>query len=458
MACGLRQRVSIGWCAALLSIAGLTTCLLTNPPYAAAAPCGSYQNGLGGFSSTNLPSACWRPYNDSSPLNRAVPSNPPLAPGSAAVSQALAGLGTPFNIGESRYLDGGHPTFWSQPSDPLVTLHALWSSSPINGMQVRVPAQATPAGGFSFGSNWPDQHDSHMTIVDQASGWEYDLWNTQSMSNGVLTYTNGCRTRIDGSGLGSCGVAANFGNLAGVIRLEELKAGHIDHALVASVPCVNGHAYPVLDDNNNCGPGSGTPKLGAHLWLDMTPAEIDALPIPAYRKTIAKALAKYGAYVEDSGNDHFGFNIESPQTYASFGHHDWTDWAASVGGSSYNTPDGMPAWHLSLDGIPLSSRLRVLDPCTADGSCPASTTPPTDPGSPSSPSETQPAGTPVSLSGAGTPTSSVPVAGSGNETCWSQRAAWARAYRRTHDSLGPRFRRSMARMAQICRNGDQIPS
>jgi hypothetical protein len=411
----------------------------------------NFQNGLGSFSATNQPGDCWRPYSDSSPFNQPVPANPPLAPDSAAVGQTLGALSTPLNIGESRYVDGGHPTFWSQPGDPMVTLHALWSSSPISGMQIRVPAQATPAGGFSFGDGWPNQHDSHMTIVDQASGWEYDLWNVQSMSAGVLTYTNGCRTKIDGSGLGSCAVAANFGNLAGIVRLEELKAGHIDHALFISVPYVNGHVYPAPADNDNHGPGVGVPELGAHVWLDMTPAEIDALPIPAYRKTIAKAFAKYGAYVGDSGNGFLGIEHESPQTYSSFGRHDWTNWAASVGGSSYQTPDGMPAWHLSLDGVPVGSRLRVLDPCTASGTCPASPDASTGSGSAGggSASMTPSAAAPAP---AADPEAapSVESTASGNDDCWKQRAVWARAYRRAHKALGPGYRRALARMARAC--------
>jgi hypothetical protein len=456
----IRLASRLGKCTAVASLAVVISIviLMAGAGIAKGADCASVSNGLGSFSKDNLPGACWRPYSDSSPFNQTVPAAPRLAPNSSAAAAALGSLSAPLNIGESRYLDGGHPTFWSQPSDPLVTLHARWSSSPISGMRIRVPAQAMPAGGFSFGTAWPDQHDSHMTIVDQASGWEYDLWNVQSMSNGVLNYTNGCRTRIDGDGLGSCGTAANFGNLAGIIRLEELKAGHIDHALFLSVPSVNGHVYPVPFDNNNSGPGAGVPKLGSHIWLDMTPAQVNALPIPAYRKTIAMALVKYGAYIGDSGNDTLGFQIESPQTYASFGRHDWNDWAQSVGGSGYRTQDGQQAWHLSLDGVPLSSKLRILDPCTADGSCPSSPDAGGDQGAGDPPAADPVGGDSVQVSSDSASGSDAGFSRtSGNQpdqadssSCWAQRAAWARAYRRSHMNLGPRYKRTMARMARLC--------
>jgi hypothetical protein len=171
------------------------------------------------------------------------------------------------------------------------------------------------------------------------------------------------------------------------------------------------------------------------------------------------ALVKYGAYIGDSGNDSFGIQIESPQTYASFGRHDWTDWAASVGGSRYQTRDGMNAWHLSLDGVPLSSKLRVLDPCTADGSCPST------PGA----GDDQDAGDPPAADTAGddstqaadsSTSTSAPgfgrTSGGGGPdqataaSCWAQRAAWARAYRRSHHTLGARYKSKLDRMARAC--------
>ena len=56
--------------------------------------------------------------------------------------------------------------------------------------------------------------------------------------SGELVTAWGGRTRIDGDGLGSAAVAANFGTLAGLVRPEELEAGRIEHALFMTVPCV----------------------------------------------------------------------------------------------------------------------------------------------------------------------------------------------------------------------------
>ncbi len=114
--------------------------------------------------------------------------------------------------------DWQHPTYYSSPSDPEFQIHCTedWGTCEVEGMHVRIPAAARAAGG----------HDAHMTVVDQASGWEYDLWQVTSKPRGggrLLTSWGG-RTRIDGDGLGSDATAAHFGLLAGSIRAEEMAA------------------------------------------------------------------------------------------------------------------------------------------------------------------------------------------------------------------------------------------
>ena len=52
--------------------------------------------------------------------------------------------------------------------------------------------------------------------------------------------------RIDGNGLGSDAVAAQFGSLAGIIRPAEMKSGRIEHALALTVPCTVGFVAPAV--------------------------------------------------------------------------------------------------------------------------------------------------------------------------------------------------------------------
>jgi hypothetical protein len=61
------------------------------------------------------------------------------------------------------------------------------------------------------------------------------------------------------------------------------------------------------------------PPMGARFQLAMSSAQIAALPLPAWKKAILTALARYGGYVGDTGGSGFGFMMQSSSTYTSFG-------------------------------------------------------------------------------------------------------------------------------------------
>jgi hypothetical protein len=204
-----------------------------------------------------------------------------------------------------------------------------WGRNSIAGMHIRVPAGARPAGGS----------DGHMTIV-MPDGWEYDLWQAQPPppGGGTLVFAWGGRLRIDGSGLGGGGTAAHFGSLAGVIRPEELAAGHINHALFIVLKCTGsgtsfgygvhqsaqrwtgGYVYPAAAGASSCGETNpNLPPLGARFQLAMSDGQIAALGLPAWKRAILIALAHYGGYVGDTGGPGFAFMLQSSSTYTSFG-------------------------------------------------------------------------------------------------------------------------------------------
>ena len=109
------------------------------------------------------------------PFNRPISAAPPVHANSAAIVARVLAFGAASNLvagTADTTSDWQHPTYYPQASDPLFTLHCTqpWGTCPIEGMQIRVPDAARPAGGS----------DAHMTIVDQATGWEYDLWSVTS--------------------------------------------------------------------------------------------------------------------------------------------------------------------------------------------------------------------------------------------------------------------------------------
>ena len=337
----------------------------------------NFRNGLGSFDESSQPGACWRPYNDSSPFNRGVSSRTPLAAHSARYANHLLANGGPaeFVFGDPAR-DAGVPIFWSRPGDPRYRLHCTkpWGRCELEGLRIRIPAEATPAGGFSTADN---EHDAHMTVIDQRKGVEYDMWQVQRKRGSRLEFSWGGKTRIDGNGLGSDAVAARYGTLAGPIRFTELRDGEINHALTIAVPCTDRHVYPAVQTGARCR-DAGIPRdysipMGAHFRLALTPAQIDALGLPAYKKALVTALADYGAYVSDTTGlqGAWGIEIESSQSYVSFGLPDpWVGWAQSIGvvGEDFDH-NGYPEYRLHYSqGIPWE-RLRVVSVCAARGTC-----------------------------------------------------------------------------------------
>ena len=332
------------------------------PQGAQAAPQDPCAPAFGSFSAGNWPPACWRPYSDASPFNVRVPPNPTLNPRSAQIVQRLVGFGppTPERAGIA---DGGNdfgkPVYFAQPSDPVVTLNGS-GSSPIDGERIHVPAGARPASGG----------DAHMTIV-QSNGWEYDLYRAQEPSGGVLNYNSGRKIRIDGDGLNSAATASRFGNLAGKVTEPELRAGVINHALVMTVNCTSGSfVWPAAKTDSRCSDPTDAPPMGAHFWLAMSDGQINALPVPAWKKTILRAAAHYGAFVGDSTSSPWSLlGFWSGTSYTSFGVADpMVAFAQSVG---IKSSGGI--YYFPIDGgVDWASNLRVLDPSVARNGVPSS--------------------------------------------------------------------------------------
>ncbi|MBN1530820.1 MAG: hypothetical protein JW895_17290 [Thermoleophilaceae bacterium] len=308
-----------------------------------------------------------RPYGGASPFNRPVPASPKLLSGSAAVVDRLDGWGPvqQLAVGHADTShDYFHPVYSARRTDPVFTVHCLrWTSScEVEGHRIRVPRGARPAGGA----------DGHMAVI-QPDGWEYDFWQVRARpaDGGTLTVSHGGRTRIDGDGLGSDATAAEFGLAAGLISGEQIQDGRIDHALFVHVRCTNGRSvYPAAPGTTGtvCSDTSSAPPLGARIWLDMTDAQIAALAVPAWKKTVLRALHRYGGYVGDTtgGSVSWGLQTISGSSYTSFGKPD--PMVRVVQGLRLQKSGG--AYYLDVDsGVDWARHLRVLDPCTAAGTC-----------------------------------------------------------------------------------------
>jgi hypothetical protein len=335
-------------------------------------------SGWEGFGVNSWPGASWRPYSASSPFNIGV-GGASVSPQSAQIVARVMQWNLPQNmtLGVSETTeDFAHPVYYAQPTDPTYTLHATapWGANSLEGMKIPIPSDARPAGGS----------DGHMTVVTP-DGWEYDFWQVSSKPNGggTLSFAWGGRLRIDGNGLGGDATAADFGLLAGVIRPQEMEAGEINHALFIVLKCTSAgisfgfgtkaaasgegggsYVYPAGKGGSTCSGESeaGVPPMGTWFTLALSDEQIAALAVPAWKKTILRALAHYGGFVGDTGGSGFGVQMESGSSYTSFGETDpWVTFAKKNNLPQWN---GHYVMNLS-EGVAWQQDLRVLAPPTS---------------------------------------------------------------------------------------------
>jgi hypothetical protein len=276
----------------------------------------------------------------------------------------MLGFGTPGNLvaGTADTADDfEHPSYYSRPIDPWFTIHCTepWGTCAVEGMSVQIPDAARPAGGS----------DAHLAVIDQVHGWEYDFWEVTSKprGGGTIDIGWGGRTSTAGDGLGSNATAAHFGLQAGIIRAQELEAGQINHALFMTVKCTTGgYVYPAEGGGASCSDRTNAPAGGMRVQLAYSDAEIDALAVPSWKKTILRALARYGAFIGDTGGPGIGLEFESGSTYTSFGYPDEMVKFAQTqpGVSVYN---GQYVFNLA-GGVDWT-RLRIIDPCVTQRTC-----------------------------------------------------------------------------------------
>jgi hypothetical protein len=290
--------------------------------------CGETVNPVS-FTAESPPPACWRPYRPESPFNLRIPKNATELEGSQEISGKLVDAGTigPIPAGDPER-DFGIATYHAQPGDPTKTVTCIedfGGTCDLEGVEVPMPQGAVPSGVWPLAEP-DDDWDSHLTVIDHASGLEYDLWNIRAMDSKTVTIKWGGVTNVRGYGLGSDAVASQNGSIAGMVRAQELRAGKIDHALALFVPCTEGHVYPATKDGLDCSDNGfddeGRPAMGAHFQLPADPTELAVAP--PWKRAILEALDRYGAYVVDTSGTEgiWGLKHESPAGYTSQGEKD----------------------------------------------------------------------------------------------------------------------------------------
>ncbi len=334
------------------------------------------------FSGSGAAPAGWRPFDENALINKPIIASPTLHANSAAIIAKMVSWGNPrdeyIGAGASAITntsDFNHPLYFGKDTDPLYTIqptgdaYSGWSQW--YGTQIRIPNEARGANGS----------DAHLSVVDFTNGYVWDFYHFmytdtvhKAPSGGGNIVAKACtRMSLAGSGwaaanIGSEGVitdAAGLSGIAGAFRPEEAEAGVIDHALAMVVKSTDGtFVAPGVGTAGSSDP-TNAPPSGVCIQLNMTNAEIDALGASAHNKMLYKALAKYGAFVRDTGSASWSLLSSSSASFFSQGvtPDPWHTFGANHGLYFYATggfylweiqdPGGAPNW---------ATKLRVLDP------------------------------------------------------------------------------------------------
>lgn len=241
----------------------------------------------------------WRPFAATSPFNVPVVASPVLDPNSGAMVARVARDG----MGYANLVEYGIPVFEASSSTPQSTVRctiAEWGPCPFGDAPRAIPAAARPSAGS----------DGAMVVLDRGTGTVDEYWQATPAAAG-WTASWGAINPLAGSGWGGGSTGAGASRLAGVVRVAEIQAGTIPHALVvqSDTVCAGTVRAPALKTDGDSTRPDCIPE-GARLQLD--PA-IDVTTIPGITPgelAVARALQVYGAYLIDRAGASLAVSFE----------------------------------------------------------------------------------------------------------------------------------------------------
>jgi hypothetical protein len=177
-------------------------------------------------------------------------------------------------------VDGDTPTHWVRCT------RKDYGGCPFAGWPVPIPDGAVVNSGS----------DGVLITADEAAGVIYEFW--QAKKGDEWTASFGAINSLRGTGWGGASTGAGASRLAGVIRVAEIAARNIPHALALQSnnacptfrpPALKSDGY---SDRDDCLPE------GARLQLDPT-IDLSKLGLSEGEKAVATALQRYGGFVMD---------------------------------------------------------------------------------------------------------------------------------------------------------------
>jgi hypothetical protein len=161
-----------------------------------------------------------------------------------------------------------------------------------------IPANAPVEGGSA------STGDRHVIVVDRDRCQLYEMWNAKLQKDGVTWKAgSGATWSLSSDAMRPAGWtsadAAGLPILPGLVRYEEVAAGHVDHAIRITVPTTRtSYIWPA---RHQAGSTSSTSAPPMGTWLRMK-SSINPSSYPASVRPIIIALQTFGAIVADNGS------------------------------------------------------------------------------------------------------------------------------------------------------------
>jgi hypothetical protein len=250
--------------------------------------------------------AVWRPFNAASPWNTKIDAAPAIDPASDALITDFAAswpMAPVLYINISMY---GTPVYLVDSSTPVVTVQLAPGGVGGQGFEngasvVPIPANATASMGGGLSLCLVDRTAKRewgmYGAIDGATGWTCKVGATADLAgSGVRPPNDGMQDFWQSIGAETCGYPLS----AGLITVEELRSGRIEHALTIAYPHVRSRYYTPPASSSQATvtgvqPDVGIP-CGGRIQLD--PAlDLTTLGLSPSGMAIARALQEYGAYV-----------------------------------------------------------------------------------------------------------------------------------------------------------------
>ena len=165
-----------------------------------------------------------------------------------------------------------------------------------------------PAGGYPIPPNAPIEGgpsstgDRHLLVVDAGSCTLYELYDATPNGDGTWSAGSGAVWSLASNALRPAGWtsadAAGLPILPGLVRYDEVAAGHIDHAIrVTASATANRFVWPA---RHQAGSANGAlPPMGERFRLK---AGVDISRFPRDDQVILEAMKTYGLVVADNGS------------------------------------------------------------------------------------------------------------------------------------------------------------